>query len=197
MIIDDIKQYVEVSNELDVKALTHEQKIKTLTDLIDAEKASYKESIEKLTYKKNNLRSNIIVKGQEILDKITKIFEEKLDYYYPCAAAKNFDIIVERDNYDPDHDDSSGISTASNIENINDITSDYVKFFVTDTEYFSNRGYIYIPMKYFTTDIIDNDQYIADICKKFKEQEKEKERQSIQKEIDKLKAKLDELNQED
>ena len=187
MMNEVIKDFLDCSTNIDLQLKTLNKYITALETKIEAKREVFENNTRKLIDKKYKCSEKIINKGQEILNKITDIID-RINGFPTIDVLKEFDIIIKSDE---DNEDTS-INGTDELEDIEQITKTAITY-VAYADYGSDKGFITIPLKYFDSNILDDETFISEICKKIKDNHRKKQIKEKKAAIAKLKKELDEL----
>lgn len=187
-----VKAYVELYREIESKRKAFDKSLAILKQEMDDRIQAFNNSIQDLTNKEEEYFGEIKKEGEIILWKIGIILQNKVNWYDISKYLKEFGIITEP--YEGSTEDESYLNHKCKLNSIKEITDTYIKF---EAEQFFGDvyecGYVSIPIKYFGTNLLDDEDYLSKIFANIKIQ-KEKDREEFkQKEIAELEARLAEL----
>ena len=190
-----VKEYVELSRDIESKRKVFKKSIASLEQEIADRTQAFNDSIQDLTIKEKEYVDKIKEEGEDILWKIGKILKNKVNWYDINKYLKEFGIITEP--YEDSTEDESYLNYNCLLRTIEEITDTHIKFsaeqfFGDELEY----GYVSIPIKYFGTNLLDDEDYLAKIFANIKIQKENDREEFKQKEIAELEVRLAELKGE-
>ena len=187
-----IKEYVELYRDIASKRKVFNKSLAILEQEMADKIQAFNDSIKDLTTKEKEYVSEIKKEGEDILRKIGKLLENKVNWYDINKYLKEFGIITEP--YEDSTEDESYLGHNCRLRGIEEITDTHIKFaaeqcFGDEWEY----GYVSIPVKYFGTNLLDDEDYLSKIFVNIEIQKEKNKEKSKQKEIAELEARLAEL----
>lgn len=195
---DDFERYNEVCTTISNKHVKYKESVKDLEAELTKRQNEYNESIKDLTEEKNQIYEQIKKTGKDLLFQALCVLDrEIIGHRFGVGwetAEKELGLIFTKFK-----DSEYELSPKCRIRNIVKITDDYVVFNADedlgDGDYAD--GTVGIPIKYFTSNLLYDKNYINEVAERTKqritEEKKEKERQEKIAEIAALKARLAEL----
>ena len=195
---------VNVWTELQQKRSEFKKSIEPLEQELANRRKAFDESIKILVDEKFRAQEILLKWGGDILRKIAKLAELRYRWCYPDEAVSGFDILrlsaSDDDSCETFLDETDGPNfdiTHCKLTNIEEINDTYIKFYAE--EYWGGEymnGYIKIPIKYFTTNCLADEEYIKSIYDKIDIKMAERKKAEKAKEIMELESKLVELKGE-
>ena len=188
-----IEQYLASSEELDRKTKDFDKTVKELKKSLDDKTAAFDKSIERVRKSKKEYGDKLIEQGRQILRQIEDIwinFTSNRSYH--CYRINSdlleevFGIVISK------APSSYQLSISCELHNLEKITDDYIVFYADEDlrEWDWASGDVSIPRKYFETDCLPDEAFIAEKCKQLEKLKTRKWIESEQKEIDKLEKQL-------
>ncbi|MBR3517984.1 MAG: hypothetical protein IKM88_06230 [Lachnospiraceae bacterium] len=188
-----IEQYLASSEELDRKTKDFDKTVKELRKSLYDKIVAFDKSIEIVRKSKIEYGDKIIEQGQEILNQIEDIwanFASNRSYSY-CGS--NSDLIEEAFGIVISKAPSGyQLSISCELYILEKITDDYIVFYADEDlrEGDWASGDVSIPRKYFETDCLSDEAFIAEKCEQLEKLKTRKWIKSEQKEIDELEKRL-------
>lgn len=188
-----IEQYLASSEELDRKTKDFNETVTELKKNLDDKVAAFDKSIKVVRESKRECGDKIIEQGQEILNQIEDIwanFASNRSYSY-CRSNSDlleevFGIVISKAPF------GYQLSISCKLHNLEKITDDYITFNADEDlrEGDWADGDISIPRKYFETDCLSDEAFIAEKCEQLEKLKTRKWIENEQKEIDEQERRL-------
>ena len=164
-----IEQYLASSMELDEKTKAFNKTVTELKKNLDDKVAAFDKSIEEVSRSKRECSDELVKKGQKVLRQIESIYQKfSHDGYcrhYSDLIEEAFGVILpEKVVWE------YRLSISCKLQRLEKVTEDYITFYAEedlgDGDWAS--GSIGIPRKYFETDCLTDEEFIAEKCEQLK-----------------------------
>ena len=161
--MQEIKEYLELTEEIHQKKNEFDQSIAELQKELDARYESYRISTREIQDRRFECRNAILRKGREILKKIQLLFYREFRDCSITSAENAFHLLFcdrkETDEY------YECVDLFCNIRTVKTITDTHIIFGVEECYNPEDCvfGEVGIPIKYFETDCLDDKDFISEV----------------------------------